>query len=240
MTGSSLSPKQLRDRDAQIWRRVNAGETMASIAKDLGLTRERVRQIVNRMDGYDGRGLSPTAKLRQNQRHQRMVQDRRRRAQTVRCPTCLCWHTVLVQMNRQTCSPACATAWRQARWLLDPERAEQLRVHKAQANVRYQHRVSPVQVDHARQLLTAAADGRRVPPNRYFVVPHKRAWRLILEAHHGVYSLARRRIEITMSSRRSQTTVSVTVASFARATLGIPDPDITIASVTSPAAMNAP
>jgi hypothetical protein len=200
---SSLDANQRQVRDQLIWRRFHDGEAMVSIARDLGITRERVRQIVNRQANYDGQGPSPSRYLRNRQQHQRVVQERRRQSKTTQCPVCLSWHTVLGYGARRTCSSLCALAWREARWLLDHERAERLRVHHAQVIARHPDRFTDVQVQHARRLLAAVAAGWVLPANRFFTAPSRRAWQLVLDAHHGVEHLARRRVEMTRTRRRA-------------------------------------
>jgi hypothetical protein len=147
-------------RDVEILRLYrDKGLTLEQVGGRYGLTRERVRQIVARLDPQAK--ATRTRILAEHERDRRLAEAH---------PCRVCGKPVLRGRRAQTCSPKCAEDWRVVRYQLDPEHHRRFRQVQARSILRNPRKHPPGQLSWARAILTGNA-----APNRRFVVEGSRS-----------------------------------------------------------------
>lgn len=141
------------DRNQKMLAAYISGNTLRAIGQDFGLTRERVRQIVSRMD--------PTAK----EQHDAARAALRPRVEVEEVEvTCVVCGTIFMSRSRGRicCSKKCSDAWCFSKSMLDPFRAECLRIQLVLSVLRHPERHNKWRVSSARHIVEGIKNGELI------------------------------------------------------------------------------
>ena len=154
------------DRLMLLLRRVEEGATLREMAAEVGVSAQRVNQILT------ARGVNMSARQAQRVATRRADAGLRRilerMAHATPCAVCGAWN--LRGAPAITCSAECARAYKFARHRLDPEAHRRA---MAESHLRHVESVEPGRLDWAHRVLAGA------PPNRRFRTRASKATRLL-------------------------------------------------------------
>lgn len=185
------------ERNRMMLQRYLSGATLESIGQEVGLTRERVRQIIH--------GLDPEAP-RKHEEVRREAREATKAAKRVihtnSCKVCD-KEFETSDPNRVTCSDACSAVWTKSKRLLDPYRAESMRVELALSALRHPDKHNKYRVQAAKTLVLSIRDGHlhRQPLTTQFY-KKSNEFRALVDIL-GSEEAAVRRVERTQEERGS-------------------------------------
>lgn len=147
------------ERNAEIARRIQAGERPIDVAKDLGLTRERVRQIAQKFDIIPREIQAEASKQRR--------EEKRAEYEATHSRECVvCRKTFVGAKNAMCCGAEdCVYVLRAGRSYLFPEHYEQQRRSQAKSILRHPETHTSGQITYAQNVL----NGTMIPRERYVI-----------------------------------------------------------------------
>lgn len=156
-----MAPRGKDERNRTIVDRYRAGEGSTSIARSLGMTRQRVDQIVSRE--------APELMRDRRAAHLTATQREFTNRATVAKPCIICGYWVLRGPHRITCSKDCATIYFHMYKLLNPAVYNQQRQGAARRAIRRGEKL---------EWASKVLNGEAPVPSRRFYVPGSRRRRL--------------------------------------------------------------
>lgn len=149
-------------------RKRNNGATLGEIAREYGLTRERVRQICTAADpGHTEKANRARADRKEQERRDRHEQYLREVQQSDRqCPVCLSKMHPSVATRVKTCGGECAEVWAKARYHLDDSEWHRHRESVAKSIINHSHSRRDSEVAWAKRVVSGDAPE---PRGRWYV-----------------------------------------------------------------------
>lgn len=147
------------DRNIELVKRIveDNDTTLASIGREYSLSRERVRQLVNRIDpeGYEDR----KRRIEEIREQKRAEREARRQFVPFECSCC---GTLVTNTRRKNyCGDDCRVLMSQTlRYHIDPEYKERHRGYVSRWVLDNQDKVAPTMVNHAQRVLNGDAETR--------------------------------------------------------------------------------
>lgn len=164
--------------DVIVSRRLS-GATLGQIAREFGLTRERVRQICTRADVNHTRVSRQVreANAEREQREQQIRWEEEVKASDRRCAVCGSQMHPSVASRIRTCGGECAEVWAKARYHLDEDQWRRHRQSVAKSIINNSGARSDSEITWA----TKVIEGQAPPPRGRWLVPGSDVERLVTE-----------------------------------------------------------